>query len=451
MSQEKFTLACQDAIKNTKKDEVSTVIIRTKVRSIAEQETRMALDTLKQEQMATCRAELLSLVHRHYGTGPAFCKNLQDSQQESQEKVVNAAPKATGLWLANAVAVSGTRDEIQDLAEHEDIEQVDINPTFRIPEILQTPLENTPEVIDGNAWGIARIRASEVWGGYGRGQGILVGHLDTGVDDSHPALSGKVQFFEEFDAGGSPVGSPIHDSGIHGTHTAGTIVGRNLRGINIGVAPKAKLASALVLPGGGGTFAQIIGGMQWAIGQNVHVINMSLGAIGYNTLWNIPILNATLSGVLVVASIGNSGHGTSGGPGNDLFALGVGATQYRDVVAGFSSGETLINVTHTLLSPIYGPFTYMKPDISAPGAAVLSSIPKNDIAALNGTSMAAPHAAGSAALILSASPGLLGNPLGLRSILLGTIEDYGEAGRDQRFGFGRLDALAAAQTAVSMS
>ena len=154
--------------------------------------------------------------------------------------------------------------------------------------------------------------------------------------------------------------------------------------------------------------------------------------------------------VTMVISIGNSGHGTSGGPGNDFFSIGVGATHYDDVVAGFSSGETLVNVNHIILSPIFGPLTYMKPEISAPGVQVLSSVPGDQLAAFNGTSMAAPHVAGAAALLLSASPTIQGNPLGVRSILLGTVEDYGEAGRDQRFGFGRLDALAAVQTAVSV-
>jgi len=252
---------------------------------------------------------------------------------------------------------------------------------------------------------------------------------------------------------GSPVGSPTHDSHVHGTHTAGTICGRNWKGINIGVAPEAQVASALVLPGGGGTFAQIVAGMQWTIDQNAHVINMSLGGQGYDPIWNLPVLNTTLSGVLVVASIGNSGHGTSGGPGNDFVALGVGATHPLDGVAGFSGGQTLVGVPWFIYS-----LTYMKPDLSAPGVQVLSAIPvppgtepeDAELAAFNGTSMAAPHVAGATALLLSVAPGLQGDPFGVRDILLATIEDYGEAGRDQRFGFGRLDALSAAETAVSI-
>lgn len=452
MSKEKFTTDYQELVKKTGKTEALTVIVRTKLEALGEQEAKIAIALLQEEQMATRRAQLFARVHERYGQGAEFYQNYQESRLKAQAKVVRAAPKAINLWLADAIAVSGTRAEIEDLATHEDVESVDVNPTFRVPEVLQTPLEDTPEVIDGSTWGVAKIQAPEVWGGFGRGAGVLVGHLDTGVDDTHPALAGKVACFEEFDNMGNPIGAgAAYDSGSHGTHTGGTICGRTYRGVNIGVAPDARLCSALVLPGGGGSFAQIIGGMEWLLIQGVHVMNMSLGALGYTNLWNLPILNSTLAGVLVVASIGNSGHGTSGGPGNDPLAFGVGATHHEDAVAGFSGGQTLVGVPW-----LFGwSLTYMKPDLSAPGVQVLSSIPGPDLAAYNGTSMAAPHVAGAAALALSAEPGLIGAPNApsiLRRIFFGAgREDFGEAGRDQRFGFGRLDALSAAEAVVSLN
>lgn len=449
--EEKCTVACRELMGKAKKDETLTLIVRTKARAVGDQEARWAFEMLQGEQLATRRTQLLARTQERYGKGADFRNNLRDCRLTEQAKVVRAAPRGINLWLADAIAVSGTKGEIESLATHEEVERVEINPTFRLPEILRTPLEDTPQAIDGNAWGLAKTRAPEVWGGFGRGAGIRVGHLDTGVDPTHPALTGKIAAFEEFDGMGNPLGTPAHDSHVHGTHTAGTICGRSFRGVNIGVAPEAQLVSALVLTGISGTFAQIVAGMQWAVTQGVHVINMSLGGMGYTTLWNLPVLNATLAGVLIVASIGNSGHGTSGGPGNDLFALGVAATHYEDAVAGFSAGQTLVGVWHDVLSPIFGPLTYMKPDVSAPGVQVLSSIPGPDLAAFNGTSMAAPHVAGATALLLSAAPGLQGDPFAARSIFLGAgREDFGEAGRDQRFGFGRLDALSAAETAVSI-
>ena len=449
MPDENITAACKKVLSEAEENQEVTVLIQTKLDRLGDEEARRAVDLLQQEQLATRRAQLLARIHERYGQGRSFRQNLRDSREKAQERVARAAPRPVKLWLGDAIAVTGTRKDIEDLANHEDVERVDWNPTFRIPEVLQTPLEDTPEAIDGSAWGLAKIRATEVWGGYGRGEGVCVGHLDTGVDPTHPALEGKIKAFQEFDGLGNAVVSAPHDSGLHGTHTAGTICGQNFRGLNIGVAPRAELASALVLPGGGGSFAQIIAGMQWTVDQDADVINLSLGANGYFPIWNIPIFNATLSGVLVVASVGNSGHGTSGGPGNDFLALGVGATHYEDAVGGFSGGATLVGVIHQVLSPIFGPLTYIKPDLGAPGVQVLSAVPGPDLAALNGTSMASPHVAGAAALVLSAAPGLENEPLAIRSILLGTIEDLGEAGKNQRYGFGRLDVLAAAQTAVS--
>lgn len=444
---EKFTADCMQSLKSEKKDTVSTVIVRTKLKANSKNEAQMAVKLLEFEHMATRRRQLLARVRSHYGEGKEFCKNYQESRIEGQDTIMKAAPNAVNLWLSDTIAVSGTRAEIEELAEHPEVQSIEVNRTFQLPRVMQTPPEDTPEIVDGSAWGLAKVQANETWGGYGRGRGVLVGHLDTGVDDSHPALANKVAAFEEFDSLGNPVGSAAHDSGSHGTHTAGTICGRTFNGVNIGVAPEARLASALVLPGGGGTFAQIIAGMQWCIGQNVDVINMSLGGQGYSTLWNLPVLVTTFSGVLVVASVGNSGHGTSGGPGNDFLALGVGATHYEDSIAGFSGGETLINVPWLFFN-----LTYMKPDISAPGVSVLSSVPGPGLAAFNGTSMAAPHVAGGAALLISAEPSLQGDPFAIRTILIGAgREDLGEAGRDQRFGFGRLDALSAAETAVSMA
>jgi subtilisin family serine protease len=445
MSKDKITDAFRDAVKGRSARTQVSAILRTRTTEADAVAVAKVQAMAEQERLATSGADLLPLVSRRPGRGQAFLADLENATKDACARLVDAAPQAHELWLAGAVAVTGSRKEIEDLAGHEDVVSVDANPTFEVPKVLRTPLEDTPDNVDGGTWGLAKIRAPGAWA-FGKGENVLIGHLDTGVDDSHPALSGKVAAFQEFDALGNPVASATHDSGSHGTHTAGTLVGRSFNGTNLGVAPKAHLASALVLPGGSGTFAQIVAGMQWAIAQGAHIISMSLGGSGYTTLWNLPVLNATIAGVLVVASIGNSGQGTSGGPGNDFLTLGVGATGDTDAVAGFSSGQTLVGV------PWFGSgLTYIKPDISAPGVGVLSSVPGNAVASFNGTSMACPHVAGTAALLMSAEPTLRGNPLLTRAVLLSAgREDFGEAGRDQRYGFGRLDARAAAEQCISL-
>ncbi|MEV0619067.1 S8 family serine peptidase [Nonomuraea sp. NPDC050404] len=442
MSDEKLSDAYRQVVARAADDEVITALIRTKPADPNGESRERALAQLAGERLATRRSELLSLVGERYAAGKDYQRRAMEVPKRD-EAVISAAPSAHRLWLADAIAVSGTPGELADLATHENVTEVFANPRYSVPRVLQTPLEDSPESVDGSTWGVARIGAPEVWAGLGRGDGVLIGHLDTGVDNSHPALTGKVSAFQEFNSLGGLVVSTPHDSGSHGTHTAGTLVGRTVRGLNIGVAPEARLLSALVLPGGSGTFAQIVAGMEWAIRQGAHVINMSLGGDGYSQAWNVPIRKTVLSGVVVVASIGNSGHGTSGGPGNDPLCVGVGATHAQDQVAGFSGGQSLS------VQWFDERLQYIKPDISAPGVRVVSSVPGGGLAAFNGTSMAAPHVAGAVALLQSTEKALRGDPFATRAILLGTVEDHGEAGRDQRFGFGRLDAQSSAEQAVA--
>jgi len=132
---------------------------------------------------------------------------------------------------------------------------------------------------------------------------------DTGVDQSHPDLKGKVAAWAEFDDKGRPVSSEPHDSGQHGTHCAGTIVGGNFSGRWIGVAPEAEIAACLVLNGSqGGTHAQILAGIEWAINQKVDVISMSLGGLVLGpevpSTYSRAILSALRAGIPVVTAIG---------------------------------------------------------------------------------------------------------------------------------------------------
>ena len=226
-------------------------------------------------------------------------------------------------------------------------------------------------------WGLDRVKAPSVWGAYdARGRGIKIGLLDTGVDASHPDLAGKVSDWEEFDSLGHRVaGSKPHDSGEHGTHCAGTIAGGRVSGRFIGMAPESKLAVGLVIDAGnGGTDAQILAGLDWAVEQEVDVISMSLGGLVMNPetppTHTEAILTCRDAGIPVVIAIGNEGEQTTGSPGNDMFALSVGATDSADRVAGFSGGRTQIITQSDFIDKTYLPLPYSKPDLSAPGVAV---------------------------------------------------------------------------------
>jgi subtilisin family serine protease len=154
-----------------------------------------------------------------------------------------------------------------------------------------------------------------------------------------------------------------------------------------------------------------------------------------------------------VTAIGNEGSQTTGSPGNDLFAFSVGATDYLNRAAGFSGGRTHIIHQSTFIPPDNLPLPYSKPDVSAPGVAVTSSIPGGKWAAFNGTSMATPHVAGALALILSATQIREQVPdteraFVLQDLLTGSAEELGEAGQNHRFGFGRIDVLRAIGFAI---
>lgn len=131
------------------------------------------------------------------------------------------------------------------------------------------------------SWGVVRLKVPTLWQHGIDGKGVVVGHLDTGVAGDHPALAGAISAFAEFDMAGNQVsGARPHDSGEHGTHTAGTIVGRPTGRGAFGVAPGARIASALVIEGGQ-AIDRILAGLEWIVGRNVRMLSMSLGLRGY--------------------------------------------------------------------------------------------------------------------------------------------------------------------------
>ncbi|MEM8647059.1 MAG: S8 family serine peptidase [Pseudomonadota bacterium] len=266
-------------------------------------------------------------------------------------------------------------------------------------------------------------------------------------------MSPRLVDFAEFDQAGQMASQGVNnarDSGRHGTHVAGTVVGGNASGGWVGMAPDAELIAGLVLDGdNGGTLAQVIGGIDWAVGQGSHVVNLSLGGLTFSQSVGTPyqraIVNALVRGTLVVAAIGNDGHQTSGAPGNDYFSLAVGAHDVTGRCAGFSAGRTLELNQSNFIDERFLPLVYTKPDLSAPGVAVKSSVPGAKWAHLNGTSMATPHVSGAAALLFAATDlsnhSISERAFVARDLMLGGVSDAGEAGQDQRFGFGALNVL----------
>jgi len=253
--------------------------------------------------------------------------------------------------------------------------------------------EATPQTTVG--WGIEALEVPRLWKAGLTGKGVVVAHLDTGADGRHPALRGVFAAFAEFDALGEevrPVPRP-HDTGEHGTHTAATVAGRAVQGFSMGVAPGAKLASAIVIEGGN-VVARVLAGLDWALGHQAKVLSMSLGLPGW---WEdfVPIIRILRArGVLPVIATGNEGPGTSRSPGNYSQALSVGAVTKDLAVADFSSSQEFNRTADPIV-----------PDLVAPGVDIISAVPGNRYKRMSGTSMATPHVAGLAALLFEAKPG----------------------------------------------
>lgn len=266
------------------------------------------------------------------------------------------------------------------------------------------------EKVDGVTWGLSRLGIPELWAST-RGREVNVAVLDTGVHGEHPALAGRVQEFILIDPLGRRIeAQPSFDCASHGTHVCGTIAGgKTPDGVAIGVAPEANLFVGAVLLGEP-TLRTLIEGISWAVEKGADVINMSLGFTYYEPLFAaVFIMLVENYDILPVVAIGNENHGNCSSPGNAHSAFAVGAVEKlsrnRLEVASFSSGASLV-------FPGAEPNALVtKPDVVAPGAQVFSCVPPEkkpdgvyEYTYMSGTSMATPHVAGVAALLMAAKP-----------------------------------------------
>lgn len=290
-------------------------------------------------------------------------------------------------------------------------------------------------------WGVDKIDAEVVWGGADKavnvspgqgGVGITVAILDTGIDCSHPDLAGADCLNGPNYVGGS---SSFDDHG-HGTHVSGIVAARDNGAGLIGTAPKVRLIAIKVLDASGsGSYFSVAQGIDYAAAQGYRVINMSLGGPTPSDVLEAAVKAAAAKGVAMVASAGNSGAcsppgcSTVGYPAKYVELLAVAATNSSDARAPFSSVGSEV-------------------DVSAPGVDVPSTVPKGGCAlcdssgyrALSGTSMASPHVAAAVALLLGKGMTVAQ----ARSALETTAVDLGVPGRDNEYGFGRIDVRRAA-------
>ena len=399
------------------------------------------------------------------------------------------------FYIVNMLLVYGGPELVPVIAARPDVLRIEGNPTVRgiepvPPETARGTIPGTHEAPAAPStveWGIAKVRAPEVWAMNIKGAGIVVAGSDTGIQWDHPALKGHYRGwngavadhnYNWHDAvhgsGANPCGysttAPCDDFG-HGTHTIGTAVGDDNGTNQIGMAPAAQWIACRNMDNGIGTPARYIECFEfflapYPVGDNSsagdpakapHIINNSWGCTAsegcsYDTLRSA-VESLRAAGIAVVVSAGNTGSAcstVSDPPAIYEASFTVGATDSADTIASFSSrGPVTVDGSNRL-----------KPDISAPGVGIRSAVRNNEYGSMSGTSMASPHVAGAIALLWAGAPDLIGDIDATESLLKDNATTSlpsnaqicggipGTQFPNNTYGAGRLDIYSAVQQAL---
>jgi serine protease AprX len=337
------------------------------------------------------------------------------------------------LWIFNGLSVT---------AEKSIIRQLELDP--EIQTIMPDNRQIVPDYAPAEA-NITQISAPSLWDLGITGQGVVVANMDSGVDISHPDLASRWRGGSDswYDPYGQHLTTPTDIMG-HGTWTMGIMVGGDAGGTTVGAAPTAQwIAVKIFNDSGVSTSTAIHLGYQWLLDPDANpatadapqVVNNSwgFGSPGCYLDFEMDLESLRAAGILPVFSAGNGGPNaaTSYSPANNPAAFAVGAVDPSDQIASFSSRGP------STCGGSAGPF----PELVAPGVNIRTTDLLGGYYLDSGTSFAAPHVAGSLALLISAFPGL--SPADQEAALENTAHDLGAVGPDDTSGYGRVDVLSA--------
>lgn len=361
---------------------------------------------------------------------------------QGRQQVVSYRP----LWIVNGIAFEGHAKVFWALAARPDVSMIWEDHLHYLPageRGQNQPLASSAQA-DPVQWNVQRVKADQVWQFLGlTGEGIVVANMDTGVDWQHPLLKERYRGY----AGRPTVEHAGNwycatnegylypgDGYSHGTHTMGIMVGQQ----GIGVAPEARWIAVKVFDNTGYAYdSWIHDGFQWILAPNgdpalaPHVVSSSWGHPAGSRQEFLPDVQALrAAGVLPIFSAGNygPGSGTIASPGSFAESLAVGSLDSNDLIARSSSRGP-------------SPWGEVKPEVSAPGVSIVSSVPGGGLGTKSGTSMAAPHVAGIVALMLQVNPSLTADEC--ETILQQTARPLGEGNPNNDYGWGLVDAYAA--------
>jgi len=338
------------------------------------------------------------------------------------------------LWIIDGAIVSGPRSMLVCLRDSEGIRAVYPNERLRIPDRIKTLHPLRPGTV---TWALRSLGALTLWNDHSlRGQGMRIGIIDTGIDDSHPDLAGKTVLWQDFVNGKQ---KPYDDNG-HGSHCAGSIAGGAQSGTAIGLAPEAQLVVAKAIAANGqGSSTDMLLALQWIADPDGDpttrdaptVISNSWG--GRSKEYYRTVIRRLLSlDIVPCFSCGNSGPGVRSvlQPASFEESLTVTAIDSFDSIARFASRGPVFFDDNRIV----------KPDIAAPGVDIYSAKAGGGYISHDGTSMACPHVAAAVALIRQAEPIL---PVSaVRWLIATTARELGTTGVDNTFGAGAISPLA---------
>lgn len=412
----------------------------------------------------------------------AILEYLQKAKKEG--RVANIATH----WVANAISCDATKEVIGALATHPDVLVVGLNKEVQVVESLEGVGEGQQAVVAAAAHSatphVLQVNADDVWAQGYTGKNVVVAVLDSGTNPDHYDLKDHLwQGYADTDGDGEKDdlingwnfidnSSNIVDDFGHGTHCAGIVCGDGTVGNITGVAPDATLMTVKVVNRtGGGSPAQMMAGVEFAIENGANVLSLSLGFKSSQISETDIVLlrntfeNTLLLGVPVCAAVGNDGN-SYGVPDNVDFPAAcpppylhpnqqVNQGGLTSIISVGSVNEHDEYVSSSSQGPVtwqgtsYADYLYdsehiglIRPDISAPGDLIysLKHDETNKYKYMSGTSQATPCVAGVIALMLEKNPSL--TPAQICEIIETTAKKL-TASKSNRTGSGRIDALAA--------
>ncbi len=419
-------------------------------------------------------ARKTGLAARHFRVVTALQEKAHNTQgallADLESRVGAGIDGYKSYWLINAVLVVGDEATVREVAARTDVSvaELDLVPELIEPVAVEPAGEGSRSI--GIAPGIVAVGARRVWTELGvRGEGVLIGSLDTGVDGTHPALASRWRgthapwqecWLDVLDTGTE---FPT-DEDSHGTHTTGTMTGL-APDDTIGIAPAAEwiAANAIGQPANEGFENDILDCLEFFtdpdgdpgtlddvpdVVQNSWRVNEGFaGYVDCDSRWWDAIDACEAAGVALCWSAGNEG--------SDSFTIGSPADRATTVYNCFSVGATEFFDPYEIWEfSSRGPSgrtcgpeeNRVKPEVVAPGVDIYSSVPGAGYVQYSGTSMAGPHVAGVMALMRSANPDV--DVITIKQVLMETATDLGPAGEDNVYGHGFLDAFAAVQAVM---